>query len=310
MINFMTLHGRGLICLALTGERCDQLGLAADDRAQHRGAVHRVHRQHRRPAPLRRDHRHLGHRSRHHHPRRDQSGHRALRSSAPGTRLSASGPARRRAPAGRADRGQRGSRPAGRAQSGRRHLRDPESPTAPWRAGPSCRRSREQHGLTFVTVAQLVAYRLRTEQLVHRVAEARIPTEFGEFTIIGYRNDVDRAEHVALVYGDIAGEPNVLVRMHSKCLTGDVFGSQRCDCGFQLHRAMELIASRGQGGRRLSRSGGAGHRPAQQAAGLRAAGQRGRYGAGQRAARASPPTCGTTASARRFCAIWGCPPSG
>jgi 3,4-dihydroxy 2-butanone 4-phosphate synthase / GTP cyclohydrolase II len=102
-------------------------------------------------------------------------------------------------------------------------------------------------GLTFVTVAQLVAYRLQTEQLVHRVAEARIPTDFGEFTIIGYRNDVDRAEHVALIYGEVAGQANVLVRMHSKCLTGDVFGSQRCDCGVQLHRAMELVAQEGRG---------------------------------------------------------------
>jgi 3,4-dihydroxy 2-butanone 4-phosphate synthase / GTP cyclohydrolase II len=102
-------------------------------------------------------------------------------------------------------------------------------------------------GLTFVTVAQLVAHRLQTEQLVHRVAEARIPTDFGEFTIIGYRNDVDRAEHVALVYGDVAGQTDVLVRMHSKCLTGDVFGSQRCDCGVQLHRAMELVAQEGRG---------------------------------------------------------------
>ena len=121
---------------------------------------------------------------------------------------------------------------------------------------PQLQEIARQHGLTFVTVAQLVAYRLRTEQLVHRVAEARIPTEFGEFTIIGYRNDVDRAEHVALVYGDIAGESNILVRMHSKCLTGDVFGSQRCDCGFQLHRAMELIAG-GEGSRGVPRSGGA-----------------------------------------------------
>jgi 3,4-dihydroxy 2-butanone 4-phosphate synthase/GTP cyclohydrolase II len=104
-----------------------------------------------------------------------------------------------------------------------------------------------QHGLTFVTVAQLVAYRLRTEQLVHRVAEARVPTEYGEFRMIGYQNDVDTAEHVALVLGEIAGQPDVLVRMHSKCLTGDVFGSQRCDCGFQLHRAMELIGREGRG---------------------------------------------------------------
>src|SRR5207244_1439893 len=70
-----------------------------------------------------------------------------------------------------------------------------------------------QHHLTFVTVAQLVAHRLQTEQLVHRLAEARLPTEFGDFTIIGYQNDVDRAEHVALVYGEIAGHPDVLVRM-------------------------------------------------------------------------------------------------
>jgi 3,4-dihydroxy 2-butanone 4-phosphate synthase/GTP cyclohydrolase II len=105
----------------------------------------------------------------------------------------------------------------------------------------------KEHGLTFVTVAQLVAYRLRTEQLVHRVAEARIPTDHGEWRIVGYHNDVDRAEHVALVYGDVEGEPNVLVRMHSKCLTGDVFGSQRCDCGPQLHAAMSTIAEAGKG---------------------------------------------------------------
>jgi 3,4-dihydroxy 2-butanone 4-phosphate synthase/GTP cyclohydrolase II len=105
----------------------------------------------------------------------------------------------------------------------------------------------QRHGLTFITVAQLVAYRLRTERLVHRVAEARVPTEYGEFTIIGYRNDVDGAEHVALVHGAVDGEANVLVRMHSKCLTGDVFGSQRCDCGPQLRAAMQKITEEGRG---------------------------------------------------------------
>ena len=103
------------------------------------------------------------------------------------------------------------------------------------------------HGLTFVTVAQLVAYRLRTEQLVHRMAEARLPTRFGDFAIIGYGNDVDQAQHVALVMGDVAGKQNILVRMHSKCLTGDVFSSQRCDCGLQLHSAMQKIAAEGAG---------------------------------------------------------------
>jgi 3,4-dihydroxy 2-butanone 4-phosphate synthase/GTP cyclohydrolase II len=104
-----------------------------------------------------------------------------------------------------------------------------------------------EHGLTFVTIAELVAYRLKKEQLVHRAAEARLPTDHGEFRVVAYSNDVDRAQHVALVMGEIAGKPNVLVRMHSKCLTGDVFGSQRCDCGPQLDAAMRKIAEEGQG---------------------------------------------------------------
>ena len=104
-----------------------------------------------------------------------------------------------------------------------------------------------QRGLTFVTVAQLVAYRLRTERLVHREAEARLPTPMGEFRIIGYRNDVDAHEHVALVYGDVTDGEGVLVRMHSRCLTGDVFHSLRCDCGWQLETAMAQVAAEGRG---------------------------------------------------------------
>jgi 3,4-dihydroxy 2-butanone 4-phosphate synthase/GTP cyclohydrolase II len=103
------------------------------------------------------------------------------------------------------------------------------------------------HSLTFVTVAQLVAYRLQNERLVHRIAEARLPTPYGEFRIVGYDNDVDSAEHIALIYGDVRGAENVLVRMHSKCLTGDVFGSDRCDCGWQLHSALRAIAAEGAG---------------------------------------------------------------
>lgn len=105
----------------------------------------------------------------------------------------------------------------------------------------------KQHGLTFVTVAQLVAYRLQHERLVHREAEARLPTEFGEFRLVGYRNDVDAREHVALVYGDVANAQDVLVRMHSKCLTGDTFHSLRCDCHWQLHEAMRLVVESGKG---------------------------------------------------------------
>ncbi|OLC04669.1 MAG: bifunctional 3,4-dihydroxy-2-butanone 4-phosphate synthase/GTP cyclohydrolase II [Gemmatimonadetes bacterium 13_1_40CM_70_15] len=112
---------------------------------------------------------------------------------------------------------------------------------------PDLERFARTHGLGFITVAQLVAYRLAHERLVHRVAEARLPTPFGEFRIIGYRNDVDPAEHVALVHGEVQGRQSVLVRMHSKCLTGDVFGSARCDCGWQLHSAMRRIAEEGCG---------------------------------------------------------------
>ena len=103
------------------------------------------------------------------------------------------------------------------------------------------------HRLTFVTVAQLVAYRLRNERLVHREADVRLPTAFGEFRLIGYRNDVDQREHVALVHGDVAGAESVLVRMHSKCLTGDTFHSLRCDCQWQLHEAMRLVVESGKG---------------------------------------------------------------
>ena len=101
--------------------------------------------------------------------------------------------------------------------------------------------------LKFITVAQIVAYRLRTERLVKRIAEAQLPTPYGEFRVIAYENNVDNREHVALVKGDIAGMKNVLVRMHSECLTGDVFHSLRCDCGEQLHAAMRRINEEGHG---------------------------------------------------------------
>ncbi len=104
-----------------------------------------------------------------------------------------------------------------------------------------------EHGLKFITVAQLVRYRLAKERLVNRVAEAELPTPYGDFRVIAYRNLVDEREHVALVKGEISGVPEVLVRMHSECLTGDVFGSLRCDCGQQLAAAMERIEQEGRG---------------------------------------------------------------
>ena len=105
----------------------------------------------------------------------------------------------------------------------------------------------QEHCLKFVTVAQLVTYRLAKERLVTRLAEAELPTAFGDFRIIAYENPLDDREHVALVKGDIAGKEDVLVRMHSECLTGDVFGSSRCDCGQQLAAAMKQIAEAGLG---------------------------------------------------------------
>jgi 3,4-dihydroxy 2-butanone 4-phosphate synthase / GTP cyclohydrolase II len=245
-INFMTLHGRGLICLALTGERCDQLGLpqmternseelataftvsidaerrfgvttgiSASDRST---TIHVAINPATVPSDLRRP------------------GHIFPLRARPGGVLQR---------VGQTEASVDLARLAGLVPAG--VICEILNPDGTMARRADLHAMADRLGLTFVTVAQLVAHRLQTEQLVHRVAEARIPTDFGEFTIIGYRNDVDRAEHVALVYGEVAGQPDVLVRMHSKCLTGDVFGSQRCDCGVQLHRAMELVAQEGRG---------------------------------------------------------------
>ena len=245
-INFMTLHGRGLICLALTGDRCDQLGLpqmterntedqstaftvsidaerrfgvatgiSASDRAT---TIHVAINPATVPTDLRRP------------------GHIFPLRAHPGGVLQR---------VGQTEASVDLARLAGLVPAG--VICEILSADGSMARRPELEVFAKEHGLTFVTVAQLVAYRLQTERLVHRVAEARLPTEFGEFTVIAYRNDVDKAEHVALVKGEVTGQPNVLVRMHSKCLTGDVFGSRRCDCGPQLHAAMELVAQEGRG---------------------------------------------------------------
>ena len=245
-INFMTLHGRGLICLALTGDRCDQLGLpqmterntedqstaftvsidaerrfgvttgiSASDRAT---TIHVAINPATVPTDLRRP------------------GHIFPLRAHPGGVLQR---------VGQTEASVDLARLAGLVPAG--VICEILSADGSMARRPELEVFAKEHGLTFVTVAQLVAYRLQTERLVHRVAEARLPTEFGEFTVIAYRNDVDKAEHVALVKGEVTGQPNVLVRMHSKCLTGDVFGSRRCDCGPQLHAAMELVTQEGRG---------------------------------------------------------------
>jgi 3,4-dihydroxy 2-butanone 4-phosphate synthase/GTP cyclohydrolase II len=113
---------------------------------------------------------------------------------------------------------------------------------------PDLRVFAERHGLKIVTIADLIKYRLHKESLVRRIAEAKIPTKYGGlFTAIAYENDVDPFHHLALVKGDIQPDDEVLVRVHSQCLTGDVFGSRRCDCEEQLHKAMAMVEKEGKG---------------------------------------------------------------
>ncbi len=104
-----------------------------------------------------------------------------------------------------------------------------------------------KHGLTIISIEDLIAYRRTSEPTVRREAEVRLPTDFGAFTAYGYRSTVDGVEHVALVHGDIGDGDDVLVRVHSECLTGDIFQSERCDCGPQLHASMRRITDEGRG---------------------------------------------------------------
>jgi len=112
---------------------------------------------------------------------------------------------------------------------------------------PALREFANEHGLVMISIADLIAYRRRTESQVQRVAAAELPTEVGQFTAVGYRSIFDNIDHIALVMGEIGDGEDVLVRVHSECLTGDVLGSMRCDCGPQLHAAMRIVAQAGRG---------------------------------------------------------------
>ena len=246
MINFMIKKAGGLICLAMTGDRVDQLGLAAMaesnldayrtaytvsiDASSRFGVTTGISAQDRAttirvavdPATTSADLRHGGHVF----PLRAREGGVLQR-------------------VGHTEAAIDLARLAGLTAAGVICEILSEDGSASRR--PQLERFAQEHGIAFITVAQLVAHRLKTERLVHRIAEARLPTEHGSWRIVGYRNDVDVHEHVALVFGDLGDGENVLVRMHSKCLTGDVFHSLRCDCGWQLDTAMQMIAAEGRG---------------------------------------------------------------
>ena len=104
-----------------------------------------------------------------------------------------------------------------------------------------------KHGISVISIAQLISYRRRTEKLAQKVGEAKLPTKYGEFTVFGYKSAHDEEQHMALVQGEWRADESVLVRMHSQCLTGDVFGSKRCDCGQQVEQALKAISSEGKG---------------------------------------------------------------
>ena len=112
---------------------------------------------------------------------------------------------------------------------------------------PELMKFSRKHRLKICTIEELIKYRRQREKLVQRIEVVRMPTEYGDFDLYLYRATTDGQHHLALVKGDVAGRPNVLVRVHSECLTGDVFASRRCDCGPQLHQAMRQVAEEGRG---------------------------------------------------------------
>jgi 3,4-dihydroxy 2-butanone 4-phosphate synthase / GTP cyclohydrolase II len=243
-INFMAMHGRGLICLALTPDRCDQLGLnlmaaknespfetaftvsieardgvttgiSAADRARTiQVAID--------PGAAPRD--------------LVQPGHVFPLKAKVGGVLERTGQTEAAVDLARL---------AGLNPSG--VICEVMNDDGTMARVPDLERYTARHGLKMITVADLIAYRRRHDKLVERVVTTRLPTLFGEFTVVGYRTFVDDKHHVAMVKGDLAGQRDVLVRVHSECLTGDVFHSMRCDCGEQLESALAMIEREGRG---------------------------------------------------------------
>jgi 3,4-dihydroxy 2-butanone 4-phosphate synthase / GTP cyclohydrolase II len=243
-INFMAKEARGLICLALTSERCDELGLklmpakneaplqtaftvsieaaegvttgiSAQDRAR---TIQVAIDPHSRPEDLR------------------QPGHVFPLRAKDGGTLERTGHTEASIDLARLA----GLIPAGAICE----IMNEDGTMA---RVPDLAQYCRAHGLKMITVADLIAYRRQTEKLIERVVATRLPTAFGEFNAVGYRSLVDEKHHVAMVKGEVAGQDDVIVRVHSECLTGDVFHSLRCDCGEQLAAALAMIEQEGRG---------------------------------------------------------------
>ena len=243
-INFMAREGRGLICLALTDERCDALGLPpmVEENTSNFGTAFTVSIEAR---------------------GRTTTGISAADRAA--TVLAAIDPRTKPADLARPGhmfplRAQAGGvlKRAGQTEASVDLARiaglDPSAviceimnEDGTMARVPDLAAFCRKHGIRMVTVAELIRHRMKNERLVQRIAAPNLPTTFGDFRLIAYRSDVTHEEHVALVHGEIGEDEPVLVRVHSQCLTGDVFGSARCDCGAQLSAAMEKIVQAGKG---------------------------------------------------------------
>jgi 3,4-dihydroxy 2-butanone 4-phosphate synthase/GTP cyclohydrolase II len=243
-INFMAKHGRGLICLALTGERCDELGLdlmaaknesgfgtnftvsiearegvstgiSAHDRAR---TIQVAIDPRTKPQDL------------------VQPGHMFPLKAKPGGVLERTGQTEAAVDLARL---------AGLNPSG--VICEVMNDDGTMARVPDLVQYCERHALRMITVADLIAYRRKHDKLIERVVETGLPTDYGEFNVVGFRSLVDEKHHIAMVKGEVDGREDVLVRVHSECLTGDVFHSQRCDCGQQLETALRQIEDEGQG---------------------------------------------------------------
>ncbi len=240
-IAFFVRHTSGVICAPLLGERLDELEIplmVRDNTESHRTAFTYsvdLDRTARRPgSPQPTDPPPSG--------RLTDPAHPAPRPGASRPHLPAALQRRWRAQAGRVTPRRPSISPGWRAAIPPGCSARSSRTTAPWPGFPIWSSFCDEHGLLLISIAQLIRYRRQNEKLVRRIAEARIPTDWGDFTCYVYESVIDGEQHVAMVRGAVQGEPDVLVRVHSECLTGDVFGSMRCDCGVQLDGAMRRIA--------------------------------------------------------------------